>query len=338
MNLSIIVPCFNEEQNIRHNVGLIVQHLAQGKPDLSYEIVLINDGSTDTTGQILDSMKSSSIKVHHFAHNKGRGAAIIHGIQHSQGDIVITYDADLSYDLNHIDEILTCFHQDVTLDAVIVSAYAKGGVVKNVPFQRLLISRLANWLLSSFFNKKISTVTCVVRGYKGELIRKIKLFETNKELHLEILRKLMLYNAHLKEIPGRLIWKKESKANKRRSNNLKVLDSGLKHLLYALMVKPTGFFSLLTFIFLAIGLYESLVFLWCVFNNLDLTTYTFSKGIWRALSVSYSQSPHTFFIALGATIIGLNTLCFLMSMSISKKHHEESLRHLLALLEKTKES
>lgn len=335
MDLSIIIPCYNEEETIQETCSIINQYMSEDFCHLNYELILINDGSTDKTSEIINQLQSNIIKPLHFLTNKGRGEAIKYGISCARGRILITLDADLSYDVNHIGAILSCFNDDPKTDVVIVSAYKKGGSTKNVPFSRLLLSRIANWILSGFFQRRFATVTCVVRGYKAEMIKKICLIESGKELHLEILRKLDLYNAQIKEIPGQLVWKKDPQKKKRRKNNLKIFDSGTNHLMYGLIIKPTGFFKLLTVLFLAIGLYEAFVVGWSALNHLDINEQSFARSLWKGLNYAFLSSPHSFFIGLGALILGLNTFCFLILLAISKKHHEENLRHILTVLERS---
>jgi hypothetical protein len=153
------------------------------------------------------------------------------GISSSRGDYVICLDADLSYDEKHIGSILDCFEGDPKTDVVVVSPYMKGGYTKGVPWGRLMVSRLANWILAGFFEGKLSTVTCVVRGYRGPLIRAIPLFEDGKEIHLEILRKLALYGARILEIPGRLEWKRTRKQPRERGKSNFFISAG-KHTWY----------------------------------------------------------------------------------------------------------
>lgn len=224
-DLSIIIPCFNESEGIRKTVTEVEEYILSKFSTLDVEIILVNDGSTDSTGQVLDNLVSPlALSKHHHRTNQGRGAAIRTGIAASSGVFVICLDADLSYDAEHIGEILEAFSGNPGTDAVVVSAYMKGGIVRNVPWRRLFLSRAANWILSRKFKNHLSTVTCVVRGYRGELIRSLQLSSEGKELHLEILFKIEAQNANILEIPGRLIW-----STGRRRGSLKFLDL-LRHL------------------------------------------------------------------------------------------------------------
>ena len=157
-----------------------------------------------------------------------RGAAIRAGFEALLSSHIICLDADLSYDAAHISEILDCFKQDPQTDVVVVSAYMKGGTVEGVPWVKLFISKMANWLLAGSFG--LSTVTCCVRGYRGDLVRSMSFSEDGKEFHLEILRKLMARGANVVEIPGRLVWR--DRTNERRRAERSFLRSVLGHIRY----------------------------------------------------------------------------------------------------------
>ncbi|MCC8417824.1 MAG: glycosyltransferase family 2 protein [Rickettsia endosymbiont of Bryobia graminum] len=334
MKLSIIIPCFNEEIIINSTVSAIIDYMSNRLSNVDYELLIINDGSTDNTLAQLAKIENANLKVINLPYNQGRGKAIKTGTLSSKGEFVITLDADLSYDVEHIEEIMQQFEQDKKIDAVIVSPYMKNGIIKNVPIKRLLVSRIANWLLSDFFDNKISTVTCVVRGYKGDLIRKIPLLEDGKELHLEILYKLSLYQSNVKEIPGRLIWK-NSKRELSHKTNFKFVNSGEKHLLYAITIKPTKVFIFLTLLLLTLGAYEFLIIFSQIYKHLDFTdNSSVSLALWKAINYSFTQSPHSFYIALGSSILGFITFCMLILLYVSKSNHEQVMKHLLILLEK----
>jgi dolichol-phosphate mannosyltransferase len=337
VDLSIIIPCFNEEATIRNTAQAVLGYMARYYPAHSLELVLINDGSSDGTLLILQTLAESNpaIRLVSFKFNQGRGAAIKAGIAASQGSRVILLDADLSYDIDHVGEILHCFEQSPRTDVVVISAYMPGGVVKGVPFSRLLISRMANWILSGFFSANLSTVTCVVRGYRGDMIRNLPLFEDGKQLHLEILRKMALSGAVIQEIPGRLVWKQ--KKHERRKNNLNVAGSAKQHLLYGMLVKPTRIFKYIGLLLCLVGLYEASTIVYNVFllyhpqaNILyDLST---------AIKASYFRSPHTFILAGIALMLGFQTFSALTILEISRMQHEESLRHQLEILVRLKKN
>lgn len=330
MYFSVIIPCFNEEEVVERNALKVLEYLekALGPSGRNFELILVNDGSEDKTAGIIASLseKSNKILVKNFEVNKGRGAAMKAGLELASGKYLMFMDADLSYEVEHIGAVLEEFDHDANLDVVIISPYMRGGKTGNIPFSRLALSRAANWLLSGFFSDKISTVTSMVRAYRGEIIREIPLYETGKELHLEILRKLILVGAKIKEIPGELIWKEDRNG---RLNKRKVANSAGQHLLYAFLVKPTRFIGKVGFGFFLLGVYE-------LFNVFRVFIRSFSyesgdiwRDIWLALSKTFAASPHTVVISAVSILLSVQIFSFLALFTVLRMQQEDLLRHIL---------
>ena len=96
MEISVIAPVYNEEENINRLIENVEKVLKQNFK--SYEILLVNDGSTDKSKEILDSVENENVKVIHFEKNCGQTAATAAGFKYSEGDIIVTIDADLQTD------------------------------------------------------------------------------------------------------------------------------------------------------------------------------------------------------------------------------------------------
>lgn len=329
IELSLILPCFNEAQTIQETLRSIHQYMQKKHSNTNYELIVVNDGSTDDTLSILQAAQSEirPLKVMTYPKNKGRGYAIKLGISGSLGKKLIMLDADLSYDIEHVTEILQVFDQE-SPDVVVVSPYMKGGQTAGVPLLRLFISKSANWLLASFFSKELSTVTCVVRGYNGDMLRSTPLYEDGKELHLEILRKIYLQKGQIVEIPGRLKWK-NPKA--RRKIKLSLLSSAKDHFFYALLMKPARYLFRFGFFLLLIGLYEALMMMLLVIKNYIPTEEPWSRNLWRALSTSFTYSPHTAVIAFACSIIAIQMLTFAAILEVLRMQQEEKMQHILGL-------
>ena len=333
MQLSILIPCYNEGETISATQAAIRDYMVQHCSALEYELILVNDGSTDATAQVLDRLAGADARVRaeHLPFNQGRGAALRRGIEVSRGRRIICLDADLSYDVAHIGDILRAFETQPPPDVVVVSAYMRGGRQQGVPFSRLVLSRMANWILAGFFAGKVKTVTCVVRGYRGDLARALPLFERDKEFHLEILRKLALVGARIVEIPGRLVWN-TTKHRPRRKTNLAFYDSALQHVFYGLLIRPAQLFGFAAALLLLLAAYESFMIALLV-ARVWAPAGTWTQTLWLALSTAFRHTPHSFFIAALALLLGIQMLFFLVQFAIMNLQHRETLRNLMALWE-----
>ena len=114
MTVSIIIPCFNEFTTIPATAQAVIGYMQKNYSEMAFELILVNDGSTDGTAPVLDQLarENMQIQVIHFERNKGRGAAIKKGIATSKNEFLILLDADLSYDVPHIGVIIESFKKD----------------------------------------------------------------------------------------------------------------------------------------------------------------------------------------------------------------------------------
>ena len=331
MNFSIIIPCYNEEKIIVATLTKLLHYLAENYPSNDIEVLLINDGSRDRTEALVKEFAENHplINIHSFKYNQGRGAAVIKGLSMAKQDYVLVLDADLSYDTFHIRQILDIFVGEPSVDCVVVSPYAAGGKVRNVPWMRHFISRMANRILSRSFSLELTTVTSVVRGYKRQSYRGIQFIERGKELHLEILRNLDLVGAKIVEIPGVLEWKDKS-----RSGRLKwgqIFTTTRKHLLYGLLNRPTRFLKFLTVGTLFVGVYESILLAVHLIRNFEWVDEGFGRSLWFALAKTLQASPHTVILAAVGLILGFQALAFLVTLKLLTLQQRELLAHSLKL-------
>ena len=123
MKFSIIIPCYNESQDIVKNVDKIKDYLAS--KNLDYELLLVNDGSKDNTKEVIESIPN--VKALSYEPNRGKGAAIKYGIGNATGDYILFMDADLSTDLSAVDKVV---EHAPHYDMIIGSRHANDSVIK----------------------------------------------------------------------------------------------------------------------------------------------------------------------------------------------------------------
>lgn len=248
MDLSIIIPMFNEAENAEHTLLKVEEAVASHRGD--YEIVAVNDGSTDNTLQVLEriSAQNKKINIVSYPRNVGRGMALRKGFQESKGEIVVSIDADLSYDPRYIIDLAKTLQKDPQIDFVLGSPYMPGGGVENVPFLRLWISKMGNKILRLAMPNRIYTSTGIFRAYRRKVLDSLELESDGKEIHLEILSKAIALGYRPKEFPAILTGRKKGKSK------FKFKKTAVSHLIFSAFEKPMMIFGFLGLLTLGIGL------------------------------------------------------------------------------------
>ncbi|OQX89255.1 MAG: hypothetical protein B6D65_04140 [candidate division Zixibacteria bacterium 4484_93] len=246
--LSVVVPVYNEEANILLLVDELESRLAPlGIP---YEIVLVDDGSTDGTKKVVNALseRHSEIVPVSYYPNRGRGYAMRQGFSASTGDIVVTIDADLSYSPDQIEHLVQPLLERDDVDIVVGSPYMKGGGTEKVPFFRLLVSRLGNMVLGLSFKGNIHTFTGIFRSYRKKVLDSLLLESDGKDIHLEILSKALACGYRVVEVPAVLRGRKKGKSKFRIGSTTR------SHLVFSMIERPALIFGFIGLFILLLGL------------------------------------------------------------------------------------
>ncbi len=249
--ISVVCPFYNEELIIENAAALMVRNLEA--LNLDRELILVNDGSTDNSLQsVRNSLKNDSkVKIISYEANHGRGYALRTGIDHAQGDIIITTEIDLSWGSDIVTKIVSKFEETPKLDMVIASPNLKGGGYKNVPLKRVLLSKIGNHLIRLLFTRQITMNTGMTRGYRRGVIQSLNTFEKGKEFHLEVLLKLYTLGVSIGEVPATLEWKgRELVKNRKlkRKSSTKIPALVATHLNFLFFARPIRYFWFISFI------------------------------------------------------------------------------------------
>jgi dolichol-phosphate mannosyltransferase len=207
MKLSIVIPCYNEVDNIQKLREELLQVVETLVKDYQVEIIFVDDGSTDgTLVAIQDQLKVEQIPnvlpvyIQH-ERNKGLGAALKTGFKAVTGDLIVTTDSDGTYKFSNIPALLTALDG---ADIVTASPYHPQGQVVGVPGYRLVLSRGSSMIYRVLVDWHVHTYTCLFRAYKREVIDKIS-FESDGFLAgTELMVKAMLKGYRVKEFPAAL--------------------------------------------------------------------------------------------------------------------------------------
>jgi len=247
MDLSIIVPMFNEAENAESTLNRVKEALASFRG--TYEIIVVNDGSLDNTLDILNGLaeQDRKLKVVSYSKNVGRGMALRKGFKESSGEIIVSIDADLSYHPNYIIDFVETLRTEQDIDFVLASPYMPGGGVQNVPALRLYISKLGNKILRFAMPNRIYTSTGIFRAYRKRVLESLELESDGKELHLEILSKALALGYRVKESPAILTSRKKGKSK------FKFRKTAISHLVFSVFEKPVIIFGFVGLLTLAIG-------------------------------------------------------------------------------------
>ena len=189
--ISIIIPVFNESESIGYLLDEVLNVMCSNK--LNFEIVVVNDGSQDSTSNILDELtiKIKELSVISLRTNYGQTAAMAAGFDNSNGEVVITLDGDLQNDPNDIPKLIS--HINEGYDLICGWRYER----KDKLINRRIPSKIANKLIANVTGLKLHDYGCSLKAFKKEILDDIKLYG---ELHrfLPVLAKIE--GAKIKEI------------------------------------------------------------------------------------------------------------------------------------------
>ena len=169
VEVSVVVPLLNEQDNIRALYEQITQTLA-GKYE--YEVIFIDDGSTDNSFTVLAGLQKADAKVRviRFRKNFGQTAALSAGFDHSRGKIIIAIDADLQNDPADIPRMIEKLHEGFD----VVSGWREKR--HDNAITRLIPSRIANWLIAKITGVELHDFGCTLKAYRREILEQINLY------------------------------------------------------------------------------------------------------------------------------------------------------------------
>ncbi|NCB08903.1 MAG: glycosyltransferase [Bacteroidia bacterium] len=171
MDISVVVPLYNEEESLPELTGWIKK--VMDNHHYSYEIVLVDDGSNDNSWQVVESLLAQNpcIKGIKFRRNYGKSAALYCGFDVAQGDVVITMDADLQDSPDEIPELFRMIRED---GYDLVSGWKKKRhdplLTKNLP------SKFYNWTVRRMTGIRLHDMNCGLKAYKNKVVKSIEVY------------------------------------------------------------------------------------------------------------------------------------------------------------------
>jgi glycosyltransferase involved in cell wall biosynthesis len=189
--LSVIIPVYNEAGTIREILEKI------NAVSLDKEIVVVDDGSSDTTPQVLKNISYPNLKIVYHSSNRGKGAAFLTGLSQAKGEYVIIQDADLEYEPAEYLKLLLAL-QETSADMVLGARFTKG-------YKGLLIPKFGNRLLTNFLNLlfgvRLNDFMSCYKLFRREALLALGLKAKGFDLEAEIVTKALKKHLFIREVP-----------------------------------------------------------------------------------------------------------------------------------------
>ena len=292
MDISVVIPLLNEEESLQELYDWIAKVMQSNQ--FLYEVVFIDDGSTDKSWDIIQelSKKHNEVKAIRFQRNYGKSQALDAGFHVASGNVVITMDADLQ---DNPEEIPELYNLIIKEDYDLISGWKKkrydNVITKNIP------SKLFNWAARKTSGLQLNDFNCGLKAYKNEVVKAVKV---SGEMHRYI--PVLAKNEGFTKIGEKIVQHQARKYGVTKFGIDRFVNGFLDLITISFLSKfgkrPMHFFGLWgTLMFISgttMAFYVGIVKLYRVFNNIP--------------SILVTQNPW-FYIALTSMVLG--TLLFL---------------------------
>jgi len=198
--ISVVVPAYNEEEVI----GLFLKEFKKARIPGNFELIVVNDGSTDNTEKIIKKFQKGYKKLRLVSYfpNKGFGHAIRVGFSQCRGDTIVTMDSDLSHPPSMIGKMV---EEIDGFDMIVASRYIG---VKKKQYKRYYLSKFTNLVTRFLIRSNIKDITSGFRVYRADKLKALNTKEEGFEVEMEIFVKLLKNSCRIKETPLPLIDRK----------------------------------------------------------------------------------------------------------------------------------
>ncbi len=240
MKISVVVPLMNEEDNVKY----LIEEIENALKDYNYELVLVDDGSTDKTVEEIKKHMNDKTKLVLLNRNYGQTSAMAAGIEIASGDVIVTIDGDLQNDPRDIPMMIEKLNEGYD---VVAGIRAKR---QDEPFRKFL-SKVANKLIRKVTGVNISDYGCTLKVFKKDVAKNLGLYG---ELHRFIPILASMYGAKITEVPVRHHERKYGQSKYGFNRTFKVI-SDLMYLVFMQRFgqKPMHFFGTVGFLMFSFG-------------------------------------------------------------------------------------
>lgn len=283
MDISVVIPLYNEEESIPELFNWIERVMNEHR--FTYEIIFVNDGSTDRSWEIIEDLRAKSNHVHgiKFRRNYGKSPALYCGFEKAQGDVVITMDADLQDSPDEIPELYRMITED---NYDVVSGWKKK---RYDPLSKTIPTKLFNATARKVSGiKNLHDFNCGLKAYKKAVVKSIEVYG---EMHRYI--PYLAKNAGFKKIGEKVVHHQARKFGKTKFGGWNRFVNGYLDLitlwfLSTFGIKPMHFFGLLGSLMFFFGFIAVIMVgagkLYNLYNNLPYRLVTDSPYFYLALT------------------------------------------------------
>lgn len=281
IELSIVLPCLNEEKTVGNCVARAMSFLKTSK--VKGEVIVADNGSTDKSIEVAEKNGARVVRVS----EKGYGNALMGGFEAAKGKYIIMADADESYDLVNLMPFVEKLREGYDL---VMGNRFKGGIKKGaMPWHHKYIGNpILSFIGQLFFKTPAKDFHCGLRGFTKEAIKRMNLQTTGMEFASEIVVKASILGMKVTEVPTTL-----SPDGRDRPPHLRSFRDGWRHLRFLLIFSPRWLFFYPGLILLLLGGLAGLILFFGPVNT-DLRLFDF----------------HSFILAGTIMVLGLSMLSF----------------------------
>jgi dolichol-phosphate mannosyltransferase len=190
--LTIIMPVYNE----RNTVASIIERVR--RVPIDKELIVVDDGSTDGTSEVLDRLAGDDVRVIHQPQNMGKGMAIRRALSDVRGDVVIIQDADGEYDPAEYPKLIAPIAAGET--AVVYGSRFRG-TIENMRWPNRIINRVLAWMVRILYREPITDEATCYKVFRAEVVKSIPLTCKGFEFCPEVTAKLLKRGYRIREVP-----------------------------------------------------------------------------------------------------------------------------------------
>ena len=215
INLSIIIPVFNEERYLKTLFFDILKYFNHKE----IEIIFVNDGSVDNSSKILSELEEQKnylfiLKIINIEKNSGKGNAVKIGMGESHGEYILLQDADLELDTKDSRELYDIIYKDKNIKCIFGSRYLSGKLKKHNYFINQFIGKFNTFLFNILFGQSLTDVHCGLKIIKRDVYNKINISVSDFGLEIDIAAQIIKHNFYIYEV-GVSYFSRTKKAGKK---------------------------------------------------------------------------------------------------------------------------